>query len=147
MLTPGAEFPIPKALLPRKLLLNCPGMPVADGLSALENAPPVGAALSPPGPPAGDPGDMENIVDLKGFATPAMPVAWGRIPVPTVLPAPPALNPVPKAAPLPSDPVGLCLEASGVVGADWGMGGRDSRRAAPKEDEGLNALMPLKPVV
>lgn len=34
----------------------------------------------------------------------------------------------------------------GVVGADCGIGGRDSSSAAPKEEDGLNALSPANPV-
>lgn len=34
----------------------------------------------------------------------------------------------------------------GVVGADWGMLGKDSRRAAPNEEEGLKGFRPPKPV-
>jgi len=35
----------------------------------------------------------------------------------------------------------------GVPGLDPGIGGNDSRSDAPKEDEGLKALSPLKPVI
>ena len=34
-----------------------------------------------------------------------------------------------------------------MVGADCGMGGSDSRRDAPKDDDGLNGLSGAKPVV
>lgn len=38
-------------------------------------------------------------------------------------------------------------DSPGVVGADCGIGGRDSNNAAPKEEDGLNGLSPLlKPV-
>lgn len=107
------------------------------------------------------PGDRENIVARKGLAAPAAPVAWGRKPTPTVEPTPspcPALNPGPLPRPVgcefsnelaPKEAEGLCLDASilGVVGADWGIGGRDSSRAAPNDEDGLNALRPTKPVV
>ena len=32
----------------------------------------------------------------------------------------------------------------GVTGAEPGMGGRDSKREAPKDEEGLNGLRPVK---
>lgn len=35
----------------------------------------------------------------------------------------------------------------GVVGPDCGIGGSDSNKEAPKDDVGLNGLMPLKPVI
>ncbi len=37
--------------------------------------------------------------------------------------------------------------SGGVPGADWGMGGKDSRSAAPKDDDGLKGFKALKPVV
>lgn len=37
--------------------------------------------------------------------------------------------------------------APGVPGLEPGIGGSDSKSEAPKEDEGLNALRPLKPVI
>lgn len=43
-------------------------------------------------------------------------------------------------------PVG-CVDAEGVVGPDWGMGGNDSSKDAPNEEVGLKALRPVKPVV
>ena len=36
---------------------------------------------------------------------------------------------------------------AGVVGVDCGIGGNDSSNEAPKEDEGLKAFNPVKPVV
>ena len=97
------------------------------------------------------------MVARKGFAWPAWPVAWGRRPTPTPdlelgsrLDAKP-VGCVFRSPLLPRDPVGLCLGAcwlrSGVVGADWGIGGSDSRSAAPNDDDGLNGLRAEKPVV
>lgn len=37
--------------------------------------------------------------------------------------------------------------ASGVISDDCGIGGRDSRRAAPKLEVGLNGRSPPKPVI
>ena len=34
-----------------------------------------------------------------------------------------------------------------MAGADWGIGGRDSRSAAPNDEDGLNGFRALKPVV
>lgn len=50
---------------------------------------------------------------------------------------------------MPIELIECCLFWStlGVVGADWGIGGRDSSRAAPNDEDGLNGFMPLKPVL
>lgn len=39
------------------------------------------------------------------------------------------------------------LSFLGVVGADCGMGGNESSKCAPNEDDGLNGLIPEKPVI
>lgn len=65
------------------------------------------------------------------------------------VPSPPAKDPGPEAEPGAGegdDSAGLPV-TSGVVGADCGIGGSDSRRDAPKDDDGLNALSGVKPVV
>lgn len=115
---------------------------------------PVGAEFKPPNGAPVEFGDSENIVARKGFAAPAVPVICGLKPTPGDLPARPRLEPNPVGCGLrnellPSDGAGLCFDCpprSGVVGADCGMGGSDSRSCAPNDDEGLKALMPEKPV-
>ena len=104
--------------------------------------------------PSADPGALvvENIVARNGFAPPSAPVICGRSPTPTDDAGMP-VGCVPSPGNEPA-PVGWVVaaegcepgEPDGVVGAE-GMGGRDSRSAAPNEDEGLNAFRPLKPVV
>lgn len=37
--------------------------------------------------------------------------------------------------------------AAGVVGEDPGIGGNDSSKEAPNDDDGLKGLRPLKPVI
>lgn len=128
-------------MLGKKLPVGCPGIPVGVEVRPPPNTLPVGADVNPLPKPPPTPAVVVNIVARKGFAAPAIPVACGRRPVP---------SPVgcdPRESPLPSDPVGLCFDRSGVVGADWGMGGSDSSSAAPNEEEGLKAFMPEKPVV
>lgn len=60
--------------------------------------------------------------------------------------------PAPKAevVPLEAGGNGRLLDVPvtlGVVGPDCGIGGNDSNKEAPKDDVGLNGLMPLKPVI
>lgn len=136
---------------------NAPPPGVDDVPPKLEDAPrPVVVDDKPPPNafPVG-PGESENIVARKGFAPPAAPVACGLSPTPTV-DAPPTPSPELNAvgcefssAALPNEPDGVCLGCSepGVVGADWGIGGSESRRAAPNDEVGLNALSPVNPVV
>ena len=66
---------------PRRLLFvepNWLGSPVCCGRK------PVGVEFSPPNAPLVGPGVSENIVARNGFACPAVPVACGRKPTPTV---------------------------------------------------------------
>lgn len=109
-----------------------------------------------PGPPNAPPVEfpvVENIDARKGFACGARPVACGRRPTPS------EDVPIPDDdgwAEKPGKPVGCEPSAepgfeeggdvTGVDGAE-GMGGSDSSKAAPNEEEGLNALRPLNPVV
>lgn len=90
-------------------------------------------------------------MDAVGWlANPPKPV--GCVPSPLPVPVdpipngPPDIEFCPFAEPFCVDEGKLgCGDSLGVVGAD-GMGGRDSKSAAPKEDDGLNGLRPLKPV-
>jgi len=108
---------------------------------------------------------MAYIVDLKGLAPPATPVAWGRNPTPSVgraigcvfkAPTPVSCCPVLESL---APKVGIVLfgadakvgllgvpVALGVVGLDCGIGGSDSNKDAPNDDVGLNGLRPVKPV-
>lgn len=107
--------------------------------------------------------DVAYIVALKGLAP---PVAWGLRPTPSVglvsgceLKAPTLAGcclmfetPAPKVEVVPLEAGGedkpLAVPVTvGVVGADCGIGGSDSNKEAPKDDVGLNGLMPLKPVI
>jgi hypothetical protein len=61
-------------------------------------------------------------------------------------------TPAPKAEVVPLEACGRdrLLDvpvALGVVGPDCGIGGSDSNKEVPKDDVGLNGLMPLKPVI
>jgi len=61
---------------------------------------------------------------------------------------PPKLLPLLKALPLvPRDDVEGSPVIAGVTGAEPGIEGKDSNNEAPNDDEGLNGLSPLKPVV
>lgn len=103
--------------------------------------------------------DAAYIVALKGLAP---PVAWGLRPTPSVglvssceLKAPTPVGccpmfktPAPKAEVVPlgageEDKLPGVPVAVGVVGPDCGIGGSDSNKEAPKDDVGLNGLMPL----
>ena len=115
-----------------------------------------GVEPRPPGLPPD--GMVENIDARNGFAPPRVPVACGRRPTPSDEdddvdkdePRPVA------CAVSPGKPVGCDErvepefdaggEAPGVEGAE-GIGGSDSSNAAPKDEDGLNALSPLNPVV
>jgi len=102
---------------------------------------------------------VEAIIEiLNGFAAP--PVICGLSPPPS-MPDPPLVDP-PK-------PVGCALKppkpvcwlfrvpgadngevmpvTPGVFGSEPGIGGKDSNNEAPKEEVGLNAFMPVNPVV
>ncbi len=128
------------------------------------NAPPVGCEENPPNPPAPAglgllEGTVENIDARNGFAPPGVPVACGRSPTPSDDDVDDEKDDDPSpvgCAPSPGKPVGCDVsvvpeldaggEVAGVDGAD-GMGGSDSSSAAPNDEDGLNALMPLNPVV
>lgn len=119
--------------------------------------------MGSPDPPPAFEEDPAYIVALKGLAP---PVAWGLRPTPNVglvsgceLKAPTPIGccpmletPAPKTEVI---PFGVDVEGGllgvpvtlGVVGPDCGIGGSDSNKDAPKEDVGLNGLMPLKPVI
>lgn len=107
--------------------------------------------------------DAAYIVALKGLAP---PVAWGLRPTPSVglvsgceLKAPTPVGccpmfetPAPKAEVIPlevggEDKLPGVPVTVGVVGPDCGIGGSDSNKEAPKDDVGLNGLMPLKLVI
>lgn len=107
--------------------------------------------------------DAAYIVALKGLAP---PVAWGLRPTPSVdlisgcelrAPTPVGCCPMletsaPKAEVVPleaggEDKLPDVPVILGVVGPDCGIGGSDSNKEAPKDDVGLNGLMPLKPVI
>lgn len=97
-----------------------------------------GAFPSPPDTPPLPAEGSANMVALNGFPVPAIPVACGLRPEPT----PPPPNP--PNAPVCCAPFGCgCGDSLG----DCGIGGRDSRSAAPNEEDGLKGLMPAKPVV
>ena len=91
-----------------------------------------------------------NIDARKGFAPPSVPVACGRRPTPNDEPSPVGWEDSPGKPVVWDEIVEPGVdeggEPAGVEGAD-GMGGSDSRSAAPNEDEGLNAFRPLNPVV
>lgn len=99
---------------------------------------------------------MLNIDARNGFAGPANPVACGLSPTPVVNPDWKDGNAEPDPSPCPPPykpgvPEGVVPEfvalKFGDSFGDCGMVGRVSRRAAPKEEEGLKALMPPNPVV
>lgn len=123
-----------------------------DELSPAPPAPKEGVEVEPPNaPPVGFP-VVENIDARNGFACGAVPVACGRRPTPSDdVPSPVACpeNPGKPVGWEPSVEPGLDGggDVAGVEGLEAGMGGSDSRRAAPNEDDGLNALRPLNPVV
>lgn len=113
----------------------------------------------------GAPLDSLIIEARKGFAAPP-PVICGLRPCPTDEPLPTlALDPVkPELAnefavgavdpdELQDGPVGLettlfpLTAAGGVPGEEPGIGGKDSSKEAPKDEDGLNGFNPANPVI
>lgn len=145
VLVPKPPKPNEDVVEPNPLPVTPPPVPVGGG-----DVEPRNDGVVPRPAPAGlGLLDVVNIDARNGLAPPSAPVACGRKPTPSD-------GPTPVGCPLsPGKPV-VCEvivdpgfddggDPPGVEGAE-GMGGSESSRAAPNEDDGLNGFRPLKPV-